>query len=970
MRFIHRTSGGRRSTAGTRPHPITRSIRHLAILLAAGAVTTVAASAQFTGITAGLTNATNGAVAWGDYDSDGQLDLALTGNDGSAPILEIYHNNGSGFNPPSTLTPGLDNGSRVSWADYDGDGDLDLLALGADAGGNFTTTLYQNSGGSFTPAVLATPFTGLGNGSISWGDYDNDGDLDLFLSGTAVNTTTPKAFSAIYRNDGSSGGGWVFTRVLINGLPQLGWGCGAWGDYDSDGDLDIVYSGYDGSAGATAQTVLYKNNLGVFQPVATTLMGAHHGSLAWGDYDNDGDVDLVISGIDPGGSTRIRLYRNTSGSLVPVGPTVTLPTAVAYGSLGWGDHDNNGTLDLLVVGLTTSTSIAQVWNGPGTSTGSFSLASGVTGVKDAQGAFGDYDNDGRLDIALTGFDPAATAPLSEVYRYTGSASSNTAPNAPSSLSLSTTAKSFTLSWSGASDAQTPTANLHYNLSVVDVTAGSVIVAPPMANTGSGFRQIPALGNAGHLTSRTITHLTPGHTYDICVQTIDGAWTGSAFACTTSVTLPSLTYDMLIRDCSGDVGSEPNSSACGSGSSAVMWASPDIWCNPSSSGTTHIDPPCSTATYVHVQVKNIGSGTHPGGTVQVFFAKASTGLIWQQSWVNNSAVLQYGELIGQTTVGSLGSGSTTTVAIPWGNVPDPSDFGGGPGDDHFCLLARFIAADDPITTPETFDIFQNTMNNNNIAWRNIVTIDADGPAMAPPIIEVNNPFEAAQAMDLSFFVAGGDNSFLDHGTITVDLGSLFQVWQNSGSEGIGMQVASNDPSNTSIVITSNNATLRNITFPANSSYGVKFNLSADYNAELAGQAFDWHVAQSIHDATDPFGGETFTYIMPSRQSGKRAIGVGPDAENVPFSLAARPNPTSGSAVIGYTLPAPASVKLAIYDTKGTLVRTLIGAADQKQGAHEAEWNGLDQSGEQVSAGTYFYRLDVGGKLVEGQIKIVR
>ena len=169
----------------------------------------------------------------------------------------------------------------VAWGDYDNDGDLDLYV----ANYNEANVLYRNNGdGTFTDV---TSEAGVGcishSYGVAWGDYDNDGDLDLYVANYGANV--------LYRNNGDG----TFTDVTSEaGVSCTGSSLGvAWGDYDNDGDLDLyVANHYEAN-------VLYKNNGdGTFTDVTGAAgvgcTGSSYG-VAWGDYDNDGHLDLYVA---------------------------------------------------------------------------------------------------------------------------------------------------------------------------------------------------------------------------------------------------------------------------------------------------------------------------------------------------------------------------------------------------------------------------------------------------------------------------------------------------------------------------------------------------------------------------------------------------------------------------------------------------------------------------------------------------
>jgi hypothetical protein len=228
--------------------------------------------------------------------------------------------------------------SSVAWGDYDNDGDLDLILSGADSNENLVTKLYQNTGGSFSE-VYAGMFTDLVGTAIAWGDYDNDDRLDLFLAGATgdINSTY---VAKLYRNTGSG-----FSEVYPGTFTPAILGDAAWGDYDNDGDLDLVFTGYTGNDARVSK--LYRNTGNGFSEVyAGTFPGVMSGGVAWGDYDNDGRLDLLLGGGSGYGGSAVHLYRNTGS-----GFTLTrefLP--MSSGSAAWGDYDNDGDLDVLLTG--------------------------------------------------------------------------------------------------------------------------------------------------------------------------------------------------------------------------------------------------------------------------------------------------------------------------------------------------------------------------------------------------------------------------------------------------------------------------------------------------------------------------------------------------------------------------------------------------------------------------------------------
>jgi predicted nucleotidyltransferase len=465
----------------------------------AGAVSVLNHIDLFMDIGAGLPGVIYSSAAWGDYDNDGDLDILLTGSTGSADISRIYRNDGGSFIDIGDILVGVSRGS-VAWGDYDNDGDLDILIAGYDTEWGPVTIVYDNFEGDYFDIDEQSEFLAqVDVGSVAWGDYDNDGDLDILLTGD----TGSAAISRIYRNDGG-----VFTDIVA-GLRGVDDSSVAWGDYDNDGDLDILLTGY---ALPEAISCLYRNDGGVFTDIVAGLRGVYDSSVAWGDYDNDGDLDILLTG-DTGSGGISRVYRNDGGVFTDI---VADLGASGRGSVAWGDYDNDGDLDILLTGNTGS----RVHRNDG---GSFvDIGAGLPYVSSGSVAWGDYDNDGDLDILITG------GGISRVYRNTV-VQANTPPAAPTNPNATVDGSEVTFSWDAATDTGTPSLGLTYNLRA-GTTPGGWDLCVAMADAGTGYRRIPALGNTNHNTSWTITVPDPlPATIYWSVQAIDACFAGSAFA---------------------------------------------------------------------------------------------------------------------------------------------------------------------------------------------------------------------------------------------------------------------------------------------------------------------------------------------------------------------------------------------------------------------------------------------------------
>ncbi len=241
--------------------------------------------------------------SWGDYDNDGFLDLYVA-NSGDANSTGpqrnyLYHNNGN-----KTFTK-ITSGAiateafysrGVNWVDYDDDGDFDMFVANEE---NQNNNLYRNllkeSGVASFEKITSSPLVADASisWSASWGDYDNDGDLDVFVANFGGQN------DFLFRNEGNG----AFTKITSGVLITDGGhsACSGWGDYDNDGDLDLFVT--NAYANVQLKNSLYRNQLMEtgspdFEKITAgdlvNDLGWSYG-FSWGDYDGDGDLDVFIA---------------------------------------------------------------------------------------------------------------------------------------------------------------------------------------------------------------------------------------------------------------------------------------------------------------------------------------------------------------------------------------------------------------------------------------------------------------------------------------------------------------------------------------------------------------------------------------------------------------------------------------------------------------------------------------------------
>jgi enediyne biosynthesis protein E4 len=387
----------------------------------------------------------NSGAAAGDYDDDGDIDLFITRGDIGRNLL--YRNNGLGVFDEVSQSAGLaftanatENYRHSSpiFADMDGDGDLDLFigSLWKDP-----AFIYANNGdGTFTNVTAGSGIDEMKAAhsiAAAFGDYDLDGDLDLFIThfGTERDRWFPGDTEHLWRND-SSNGVIRFTSVSVEArispsivliddplriLP---------GDFTITPTFaridDDLYPDLLVVSDANLSQVFRNNRSGTFTNVTDVDVIIDHAGMgaAVGDYDNDGDLDWFVTSIggdeydDPARPIGNRLYGNRDGTFVDI----TLETGVAGGGWGWGtcflDLENDGDLDLYQTNgwagwdqiYIDDTSRAFESDG----TGHFTNEAAKFGLNDTDEGRGvvcaDFDNDGDTDVLQlhTGSPVAAT----------------------------------------------------------------------------------------------------------------------------------------------------------------------------------------------------------------------------------------------------------------------------------------------------------------------------------------------------------------------------------------------------------------------------------------------------------------------------------------------------------------------------------------------------------------------------------
>jgi hypothetical protein len=295
------------------------------------------------------------------------------------------------FEPVQPDLFGVAGAQPNAWADYDNDGDLDLF-VGFRGRPN---RLYRNENGTFVDvAEQAGLADAADTRAAAWGDFDGDGHLDLYV-GFSRRANLP---NRLYRNEGD---GRRFTDVAASRqLVSTGeTRQPSWIDFDRDGDMDLFVAFRD------APNALFRNDGARFTEVAGTLGLADARKTvgaSWFDFDQDGDLDLYVANQD---GTLNGLFRNDGSAFSDVAPQLKIDAAghPRTGSNGpsVADYDNDGDFDLFVANYGPNLLFRNDAGGRFTEVAATLGLAG--GEKATPSNWGDYDNDGRLDLYVSSY---------------------------------------------------------------------------------------------------------------------------------------------------------------------------------------------------------------------------------------------------------------------------------------------------------------------------------------------------------------------------------------------------------------------------------------------------------------------------------------------------------------------------------------------------------------------------------------
>jgi Tol biopolymer transport system component len=895
------------------------------------------------GASAGVTTTAAGTcAAWADYDNDGDLDLLLVNG---SDIL--YRNNGDGTFTDMTATAGVtDSGHGLAgvWADYDNDGDLDLYV--ANYRGEPNRLYWNNGDGTFTDVADAAGVNLAGDEiSAIWGDYDNDGYVDLFIANDRSNIPVENSANVLYHNNGNG----TFTEATASagidplvGIISAG---AAWGDYDNDGDLDLYVS----NQAEAGENNLYRNNgNGTFTDV-TSAAGVNgtddSQGCAWGDYDNDGDLDLlVVTGNreTPPDASNVLYRNNGDGTFTDVTGSAGLTFIGDCVATAWADADNDGDLDVYITTSGNFGAVPDLFyrnNGDGT----FTEAAAVAGLSVVQNgialAWGDYDQDGDLDLFVDG----NTNPA-HLYRNDGNS------------------------------------NRWLHVKVVGVTSNRAGIGARVRIVAGGVSQIREVsGGAGRATQESLpVEFGLGGTAIVdsliirwpsgIVQVLTGVSTNQRLTVTEGETIPEPAQPIILA------------LGMAFGSSGDTLRVPATLTNPNTQpvGGLQFDVhlgDTEAAAFVRVDSASVPAGF----AASAYTAGDSTRILLHS---NSGQTIAQGENIALMTLlyrltdaATLGS----TIALILVNVeigdssgvafPDSAIHGsltvGLRGDINLdgrlsildvIKLVRILIEKDP------------TPANGSTAFK-IADVDANGVLNVADVIALVNRILGLPAKPLAAAPSQPVMVRLDVPMYTTDGRMAVPVVLATDGVVAGLQAAfafdptrlevgapqlSSAASGLSMDSHVADGKLRLVMYPVQPGQGLS-----------PGQSVALYVPVRVRDGVE--GTPSLTLV--------EMVLAGPRAQIVPvvietpsvavtlreaavptaFALhAARPNPFNPSTQIAYEVPAQAHITLIVYNLLGQEVARLVDGV-KSPGRYEVTWDGRNAQGVGVASGVYVYRM---------------
>ena len=496
-----------------------------------------------------------------DLDNDNDFDL-IYGQSGNGSKVYSYNQGYLLQNNSYSFSHGIQD---FEIGDINNDGSLDVIGrLGTTQNQVYMSGLNSNDANALTNRNFNTNELFERNQKVA--DLNNDGILEIINIGITSENEYFARFNMFRSNLEENQNNFTTQDISSNFsvVSQMFAPSFDIGDFDNDQDVDVIMSGdliFGGNITKIFEnTTVAGSNEITFVETNDNIPGVKDGSTNFIDFDSDGDLDILLSGKDNVDNDVFDLYLNTGSVTWPKVET-NLP-AMKETQLDMGDFNGDGLMDVLISGITSSGKITKLLEysvGQGFVESNYDL----TDFIDAKFGFGDLDGDNDLDFVISGTNPSNNQPIFRVYLNYRSESAdviegqsgqiqpsarsfsvfneqsqeiqtsyvkNQPPSIPSTPSVSyldaNSSKTIVeINWSTSNDDTTPNTAISYALRLGTTSGAEDVISS--GSSDSGFRKYARKGNAEHNTSWKVA-LEPG-TYYASVQAIDASYVGSAFS---------------------------------------------------------------------------------------------------------------------------------------------------------------------------------------------------------------------------------------------------------------------------------------------------------------------------------------------------------------------------------------------------------------------------------------------------------
>lgn len=472
-----------------------------------------------------------GSAVFADIDNDGHIDLIVKGRDldgGWAPKVQVAMGGASGFGKGSTVLENMDiYESTLNVFDYNNDGNVDVLlsCYGMPLlfkGGNTFVKVENfslednyslNDDDKAGEKTTERYYTGL----TLTADFDLDGLQDILSKDSHGNPV-------LYKNNGDG----TFTKVNNSNLSPVRGGTMAVGDFNKDGYPDVAVSGWADEVSNDVCVINKNNGDGTFSVVVSeNIVGVEKGGIMLADFDNDGYLDLFVTGEScPEKWAKVAyVFKNNGDGTFQTKAAANL-NGSCKGGVDWADVNGDGLIDIIYTGESNSSNVVVAVNNGNLSFSPKEIPENRVARGGAAVSAFDYNGDGIIDLAVMGYnDKSFLTKHFSVWNGAG-VKANTVPAAPVALRMLSGDGNVTFQWDAASDGETPSASLRYNL-YVKLKDGKIVTNVP-ADPATGKLRSGNVDAALTTTSYKLK-INVADIEDWGVQAIDGAKLASAFA---------------------------------------------------------------------------------------------------------------------------------------------------------------------------------------------------------------------------------------------------------------------------------------------------------------------------------------------------------------------------------------------------------------------------------------------------------